>query len=263
MHATPHALLSTSARGLGRHTLRAGCLALCLLPGLTGLCEADAKGPGTGTVQSSRLYTAPDPQASGGIQGRFDPPSKPAAAVFVLAIDNWKQVYRAAVAPDGRSFECTGLPVGRYDLLILADNRIVEGLTLSREESTLEAPDLKGIEEAVNKSTPFFDTKRLHRVAGNGGSEGKARALLQEVRTRPVTLQSAEVRSDIQVRSLKLVLAECAGRPGWALVNTREIVRQEVRGGEARGLLPHQHEPRLGGIRVVDAVKDLGNIALP
>lgn len=221
------------------------------------------KDRGTGTVQSTHLYTPPDPQATGGLRGRLETPAKPAQAVFALPVDNWALVYRATLAADGRSFAFSGLPVGRYSLVVLYDDRFFEGLELSREESTLGPGELAAIETAVMKSAPFFDTKRLHRSGGTGGDDGKARLVLQEVRTRPVTLQSAEVRSDIQVRSLKLALLERAGRPGWALVHTREIVRQEVTAGQPKGLLAHTYAPKLDGIRVVHAVKDMGTIVLP
>ncbi len=236
-------------------------LSLPVLLALTVWVSAADKHAGTGTVQSSHLYTEPDPSAGGGIRGRLEAPT--AVAVFALPVDDWRLVYRGTMESDGRSFAFTGLPVGRYDLVVLCSNAVYEGITLSRSDSTLEEADLKAIEDAVMKSTPFFDTKRILRTAGAGGDEGKARALIQEVRTRPVTLQSAEVRNDIQVRSLKLVLTERAGRPGWALVHTREIVRQEVTEGQAKGLLAHRYAPPLGGIRVVDSVKDVGAISVP
>ena len=220
-------------------------------------------GKGTGTKQSSQLYTQPDPAATGGLRGRFDPSVKPVVAVMALAVDNWKSVYRATLKDGGRAFAFGGLPVGRYDLVVVTGDAFFEGLTLARTDDTLTPEDRKSIEAAISKSTPFFDTKRLHRTAGLGGEEGKARGVLQEVRTRPVTLQSAEVRNDIQVRSLKVVLAESAGRPGWSLVNTREIIRQEVTEGQTKGLLAHHYVPHLGGLRVVDEVKDLGMVALP
>ena len=250
-----------NARTIPIKTSVALLLALTLFLPLMAL--AAEKGRGTGTVQSSQLYTPPDPSATGGLTGRLEPAAKPVVAVLALAVDNWKLVYRGTLEDGGRAFAFTGLPVGRYDLVVVTADAVYEGLTLARADDTLTADERKAIEAAILKSTPFFDTKRMHRSAGVGGEEGKARVFLQEVRTRPVTLQSAEVRNDIQVRSLKLVLTECAGRPGWALVNTREIIRQEVTEGQVKGLLAHHYVPRLGGIRVVDAVKEAGVITLP
>jgi len=229
---------------------------------LSQLASAADKGKGTGTVQSSQLYTPPDSAATGGLRGRFELSAKPAAAVLALAVDNWRSVYRGTLEDGGHAFAFSGLPAGRYDLVVITDDAIYEGLTLARADDTLTANDRAAIEAAILKSTPFFDTKCLHRSAGLGGNEGKARGVLQEVRTRPVTLQSAEVRNDIQVRSLKLVLTESAGRPGWSLVNTREIIRQEVTEGQVKGLLAHHFVPRLGGLRVVETVKDAGILAL-
>ena len=86
--------------------------------------------------------------------------------------------------------------------------------------------------------------------------------MLQEMRLRPVTLQDATVHAEIQIRSLKLALLEDVGAVGWHLVTTREIIRQEVAGNERKGVLPHKYSAALGGIRVVDSVKDLGEIRL-
>ena len=223
---------------------------------------ADTKPSGTGTVQSSRLYTPPDPAAGGGVKGRIARGDQPARAVFAMAVDDYRLVYKGEMAGDGREFAFRGLPVGRYDLVVLFDDAFAEGLTLTRDENSLAAADLASIESAVRKGTPFFDTKAIHRCEGTGGEAGKARGVLQEVRTRPVTLQSAAVRTDIQVRSLKLVLAENVGSPGWSVSNTREIVRQEVGPREPRGLLNHLYDARLGGIRVLGAVKDIGELSI-
>ena len=71
----------------------------------------------------------------------------------------------------------------------------------------------------------------------------------------------AEVRADIQVRSIKLALSEDVDI-GWSVVNTREIVRQEVAATDTRGILPHHLSTNLGDIRVIDTIKELGELSL-
>ncbi len=221
-----------------------------------------AAGPVTGTKQSTRLYTAPDPSARGGISLRL-PASAPAlvAAVAVPALSR-EQAYLGRLAPDGRSVEFTGLPTDRYDLLLVFDDWFAEGFLLSRDPNTLGENDRRAIRETVERSVPFFDTKVIHRCEGLGGRDGRAAAVLQEVRTRPITLQDASVRTDIQVRSLKLAFFEEVG-PGWHLVRTRELLRQEVGPGQTKGVLRHVFAPSLQGVRVMDTTRDLGEIELP
>jgi hypothetical protein len=232
--------------------------ALALLP--VGGPAAEPGGH-TGTKQSTSLYTPPDPTAAGGIRGALGLASPPIRRAFALPTDNPRFVYEGAVAADSRRFSFAGLPTAKYDLLLLGDDGFYEGLTLCRGDNTLTDRDRQAIRDKIMASVPFFNEKEIHRCEGTTGREGKARCMLQEVRTRPVTLQDGSVRPDIQIRSLKLALLEDVGPAGWDLVTTREIVRMEVAGQERKGMLPARHVPKLGGIRVVDAVKELGTLA--
>ncbi len=226
------------------------------------LCVVARSGPVTGTKQSTRLYTPPDSSAPGGIM--FQVPERVApvrAAVAVPALSREK-AYAGQISDDGRRVVFHGLPTDRYDLLLVFDRWFAEGFLLHRDPSTLTPDDQNGIRETIERSVPFFDTKVIHRCEGVGGQAGRAAAVLQEVRTRPVTLQDASVRTDIQVRSLKLAFLEEVG-PGWHLVRTRELLRQEVGPNDAKGVLRHVFVPALQGIRVLDSVRDLGVVDLP
>lgn len=216
----------------------------------------------TETQQSSRLYTKPDATASGGIRARLAAFTMPIQQAFAIDNGNPKLVYRGTVTATGREIEFSGLPTAIYDLLLVGPDCFYEGCRLSRDPDTLNDRDRSAMETIVKASVPFFDTKKIHRCEGATGQSGKARCVLQEVRTRPVTLQSGETRRDIQVRSIKLAFLEDVGDTGWQLVQTREVVRTEIGPGDAKGLLPHCYLPILGGIRVVDAEKDLGEINL-
>lgn len=215
----------------------------------------------TGTKQSSLLYTDPVPGATGGIHGTLLAPAKRISEVFVMDADNYKFVYVGEVLAGGKEFRISGLPAGRYEVILLFPDAFYEGFTLHRGTNTLTTADRQAIEKTIQSSVPFFDTKKIHRLEGSTGRAGKARCVLQDLRTRPTTLQDGAVRGDIQIRSLKLALLEDVNI-GWSLENTREIKRQEVGGTDFRGILPHHYSPKLGNIRVTDTVKDLGELSL-
>lgn len=219
------------------------------------------KETGTGTVHNSALYTPADPAAPGGL--RLRPVSAGGRVRLVLATprDDWRKVYPASPDAAGNC-ELKNLPAGRYDLMVVCDRALYEGLQLSRRADALSEDDRAAIRDALGKTNPFFETKRYERMAGNSGPEGTARVLIQEMRLRPVTLQSAEVRKDIRIRSVKVALLRDVG-PGWSVTDTREFLRAEVGPDDAvRDPLPCRHEPALSGVRVTDTPRDLGEIRL-
>lgn len=246
--------------------------------------------PYSKTKVSANLYTRPDPSALGGIKGTIV--GAPSEVLGVLALpqrfpnvssldeiegggaaknirninkDMTNQVYLAGLGSDN-SFVFYGLPPGKYDLFVLCENCFYEGLLLSRDPHTLNETDVKTIKAKITESNPFFNVKYQHRIEGQTGSFGRARVVEQEVRTLPVTLQSAEVLRHIQIRSIKLCLMESVGnsRLGnhWELKKTREITRQEVGPPDTKGLLPGYFCKALQGIRVSTSMKDLGEFAV-
>ena len=217
---------------------------------------------GTGTVHSSALYTPPEPTATGGIAGKIGGTAGKILGVFAVPQDDWRKVYLATLK-DAGEFRFSGLPAAKYDLVVLAEKAFYEGLTLRRANraDTLTAADRQQIAQRLGKSSAFFEIKQSHRCEGRTGADGESRVLLQEVRARPVTLQSAEVRHDIQIRSLKLALLVNAG-PDWDLTETWELFRQEVAATDARGVLPAVSCPKLCGLRVIDEVRQTGSITV-
>lgn len=235
-----------------------------LIAALGSSFAAEKKKDGhTGTKQSSKLYTAPDASDPGGLRGRIALPKEPLLAAYAVPNSELVRCYKATLSKDGRSFEFNNLPTAKYDLLLVFPEMIYEGFTLSRTPGALNTNDWKSIIEILNKSEPFYEIKRIHRLEGVSGDTGWAQAVFQEVRARPVTLQDASVHKDIQIRTIKLARFENVG-PAWQLLVTRELCRQEVAGKERKGLLPHYYCPdKLGSLRVVDTVKDLGTLELP
>ena len=220
-------------------------------------------GEATGTKQSTALYTEPVPDLESGFKGKITSPDKPIQQIFASSTTDYKHLYKGKVSgQDKQKFIFKGLPIGKYDLVILYDNIFYEGLTLNREQkSTLNNTDISSIKKIIQESTPFFNKKRIHRIKGKQ-SKYKARCVFQEVRTRPIKLQSSATRNDIQVRSIKLGLLKDTG-VGWALMETREIVRQEVvKATDHTGLLKHEYNNLLQGIRTIGNMKNLGKIDL-
>jgi len=236
------------------------------------------------------LYSKPDPNAPGGIRGTIA--DSPSEVLGVLAMpqkfpnvasledieggtsaknarnintDMTNQVYLASLGSDN-SFSFSGLPAGKYDLLVLCENCFYEGLLLNRETNNLTEADVASIKGKLKESNPFFNVKNQHRIEGQTGTYGKARVLEQEVRTLPVTLQNADVLTHIQIRSIKLCLMESVGTKSlgtrWEMKKTREITRQEVGPPDTKGPIPGYFCKTLQGIRVSTAVKDVGAVSL-
>lgn len=232
----------------------------------SGLAPAAEKTPAkhTRTQQSTRLYTAPDPSATGGLRGTIALPDEKLIGAFAIPVGDLVKVYQGRIGTDARTFEFDNLPTAKYDLLLLFPKAFYEGIGLHRAASTLTPTDMRGITTILNKSEPFYETKKIHRCEGTTGVAGSARCVLQELRARPITLQDATVHTEIQIRAIKLAHLEDVG-PSWQLLTTRELVRQEVLiATEHPGLLTHVHCPALlGGVRVVSTIKDLGRLELP
>lgn len=243
-------------------------IALAAPPAIS-LCLAAPAAPGkaesaTRTVHNGSLYTRPDPASPGGLRGRVVAAAGAGGALAVLAKprDDFKGVYFAAPAKDG-AFAFSGLPAGRYDLVVVCEGALYEGLRLTRKPDALSPEDRDAVAKALSTTNPFFETKRCERMEGRPGETGEAVVLLQEMRMRPVTLQSAEVRRDIRIRSVKIALLADVGA-GWSVTETRELLRTEVGPHDAvRTPLPCVHTPALAGHRVADAVAELGVLALP
>ena len=217
----------------------------------------------TGTKQSTALYTEPDHNLDNGFKGKITSPDKPIQQIFASSTTDYKKLYKGKIGgEDNQMFIFKGLPIGKYDLVILYDNTFYEGLTLNRKpNSTLTEENISSIKEIINKSTPFFNEKQINRIKG-ARHQHKARCVFQELRTRTITMHSGEGRDDIQIRSVKLGLLKDTG-VGWALMETREIVRQEVvKATDHTGLLKHEYNHALQNIRTIGSMKNLGKIDL-
>ena len=213
-----------------------------------------------GEYKSENLYTPPDPGSPGGMLLKA---SDPVESAFAVPQSNQFLVYQGTVGPDNRSVSFSGLPIAKYDIILFCENAIYEGFCLNRDENSLTPKDIKSIKATIGQSVPFFDLKRLERMKGTTGKEGKASVVFQEMRIDNFLNQNGDFMKGHQIRSLKLAFCEDVGKVGWQLQQTREIIRTDVFPDMIHGLLPIKFLETLEGIRVTTAVKNLGEMTLP
>ena len=175
-------------------------------------------------------------------------------------------VHLADIAPDN-SFTFTNLQAGTYDLVVLLAGAYYNGIVLGgRQPNTLTQSDFQDITNKIWKSNAYFNEKQIARMWGTTGYAGKAKVIVQEVRSLPILLQSAEERTDIETRSMKLYILEDVSMKGtgmWKVEETREFIRQEVgKFHDPTGLIPEYFCKKLSGIVVIDELEDIGLIRL-
>jgi hypothetical protein len=214
--------------------------------------------------ERTRLYTKPDPANTGGLKGRIAKPALPIEQILALPSDSIEEVYQGEITgPTRNAFEFKGLPVGKYDLVVIYPAAFYEGLQLNREPSTLTADDLKKIDASIQKSEPFFTKKIVHRLEGETGRASTARSICTYVREKGSDLlmeqfEGKSSRDDFR-RTFKLVLLKDVG-PGWQIVRARDLYPVWV--DPKRSLPEHHFSSALSQFRVADELKDLGDLDL-
>lgn len=231
-------------------------LALLLASVIVFPCPALAQGK---EPSRDRLYTKADPRSPGGMSGRIVQPEEPIAQILAIPFDAPEKVYEGTIeGSDRQSFRFTGLPIRRYDLVVVYANSFYEGLQLHRGESTLTDGDRKKIDAIVQKSEPFFTHKVIHRLAGETGRGNLSRGVCTFYRDKPADYTGGGPGENFR-RTFKLVLLKDVG-PGWQVVRTRDLYPITT---STKFLKPaHHHSEALSRIRVADSVKDLGNLDL-
>ncbi|MDD5482944.1 MAG: hypothetical protein PHP98_04760 [Kiritimatiellae bacterium] len=230
-----------------------------LIIGLLCVCGWNPSVPAQGEKKGGRdrLYTVPDANAGGGISGRIELPARAPENVLAIPPDDPAKVYQARLGPD-RSFSFTGLPMGRYDLLVIYDDAFYEGLRLHRGANDLTAADVKNIHEIIRKSEPFFSHKIIHRLEGSSGRGQNARAICTFYRDTPAETYMFEVRTGYR-RTFKLVMLANVG-PGWQIARARDL--HPVWTEPEKQSVRHRYHEELSNIRVTDSVRDLGGLKL-
>ena len=204
------------------------------------------------TVQ--RIYTAPDPAASGGIRGSVD-----VVVTHALAVDHQRvHVYRAEMSDGGKTFDFEHLPVGKYDLvLVTKDGALCEGLLLGDEPRGIPETSMKNLQTRVAAQDAFFNKSLVQRLGMDGDT---AFILVERVRDKQ-TLTQAGNKLDASLRRIEVMEIEKAS-DDWQVTGTRHLYREEQPAGPT-GFLRHFYVPEFSGLRVIDVVKNLGSVKLP
>lgn len=203
-----------------------------------------------------RLYTKPDPEAKGGIKGEIASPSKEIHQILATPPDEPRLVYKGELSNTRRAFEFVGLPMRKYDLIVIYERTIYEGLQLNRrEQSTLTPLDLKKIKYQIDKSEPYFTKKIIYRVEGITGRGNECRLIASFLRDR----SSANSQGGGMRRTFKVVIMKDVG-PGWQVVRARDLYPSWV---EPKNVIAkHNYSKALSNIRVTSKIKDVGRLYL-
>ncbi len=215
--------------------------------------------------ERTRLYTKPDPSSPGGMKGRITGVNKPILQILAIPPDAPEKVYMGSIGgSDKRSFQFTGLPLRKYDLIVIYHDAFYEGLQLHRGESSLTKEDDTKVKAIIDKSEPFFTKKVIHRLEGETGRGNLSRCITTFIREKPsITYidgkNAAKSSKGYFRRTFKLVILKDVG-PGWQIVRARDLYPKWT---DPKQELPKHHYTRtLSRIRVADSVKDLGEIDL-
>ena len=112
-----------------------------------------------------RIYTAPDPAATGGIKGTVN-----VVVTHALAVNHdHVEVYRGAMSNGGKTFSFEHLPVGKYDLVLVTNNaQVYEGLALGEEKRDLPAGSTEHLKKRITSQEAFFNRALIQRIGYDG-----------------------------------------------------------------------------------------------
>jgi len=200
-----------------------------------------------------RIYTAPDPASTGGIEGATTVP-----LTHALAIDRDRvHVFRAELTDGGKSFLFLHLPVGKFDLVLVAESRAVyEGVSLGDPPEGLDAVSAQNLRTRIAAADSFFNRFEIHRAGLTGD---QALAFVERVRDRLTLKQSGE-KLGANLRRFEIISLERAD-DDWQMSATRHIYREEETTDSS--FMKHFFVSTIGNLRVVDSVKQLGTLTLP
>ena len=206
--------------------------------------------------EAGRIYTAPNPAATGGIAGVL-----PAGEVtHAIAVESERVcVYRALPVAGSSQFRFENLPVGKYDVVLVTKERqVLEGLRLGGALAAMPPTVRMNLETRVAKADSYFNRYVIHRC---GIVNDRILAFVERIRDRPILTQGGE-SVNANVRRLEIIeLTQAVD--DWQMNQTRHVYRQYEPVEKSPPFLRHVYVPALSGIRVVTTTKELGTITVP
>ncbi len=163
--------------------------------------------------------------------------------------------YKAYLATINRSegtVSITGLPPGKYDLILKYTDKVYEGLTLDVPGGyeKLSPDSRKGIEHRTWISEDYFNEKRIVRMGGNNRC---VKAFIEQIRDLKTFEPSGRVMKGMMIRRFDLCELRRTGQI-WQIKMNRHLFREERKIGTPGTRLEFFYVPALGGIRVADEV---------
>ena len=205
------------------------------------------------TVQ--RIYTAPNPEATGGIKG-----SCAADITHALAVNHdHLRVYRGDISADGHSFNFAHLPLGKYDLVMVTKDKLVyEGLALGEPAlASLPPASVANLKKRVDAQDAFFNHAKIQRAGFDGTT---CNAFVERTSDRKILRQDA-TKLGANIRRLE-ILELAQAEDDWQVTTTRIIYREE-QPIEGIDFITDKYVPEFSDLRVIDSVKDVGTVVLP
>jgi len=204
---------------------------------------------------AGRIYTAPDPAATGGLTGTLPV----GELTHAVAVDSERvKVYRALPVAGSNQFQFEHLPVGKYDLVLVTKERqIFEGLRLG-DEVTLDTGSRTNLETRIAKADSYFNRHIIHRY---GIVDDRIFAFVERIRDRQILTQGGDVVK-ANIRRFEIIELTQAD-DDWQMNQTRHVYRQYEPLEKSPAFCQHTYVPALAGIRVVTTLKELGTLAVP
>jgi len=202
---------------------------------------------------SDMFHDRLDPTATGGITGRVVGEGlKLTEAVAVEQVAY--KFYAGSVAGDTYSF--SGLPPGKYDLLLRTDEHVFEGLRLDvwGENEELPKQDKLAIKKLIDISDDFYPNKKIVRA---GGTKEQQKLLVEQTRTE-LTLNPDGSKQEGMLRRIDYTIVRKT-RDVWQIAKVRHMLRENPPLGSKAFF---HYRPQLGGIRVADDVVAIEDVRL-